>query len=281
MTSFDPVKHKDIERQVYSMTASKYDEYGSSAFESYAQPLLDAAGLRPGQHVLDVACGPGIPSLMAAPLVAPGGVVTGIDLAPGMVDIAKKKAEEKGLNNVVFQEGDAEALPFPDDSFDVVLCNHGLVHTTDRSKALNEMRRVLKKASGSLALSVWSTPDRAIVIGIVAKTIRELWPAAVVPGAPMWFDFGTEGILEKALSDTGFNDIQTLRHNVALEVENPEEYWDMVLGISGRLQMLLKSIPEEVGSSIRTTVIRAAEHFRSDGGRITIPCQEVVGLAKI
>lgn len=279
MTSFDPVKYKDIERQVYSMTASKYDEYGRKAFESYAKPLLDAAGLRSGQHVLDVACGPGIPSLMAASLVAPGGLVTGIDLAPGMVDIAKKRAEEKGLINVAFQEGDAEVLPFPDDSFDVVLCNHGLVHTTDRMKALHEMRRVLKKTSGTVALSVWSTPDCAIVIGIVAKTIRELWPAAVVPGAPMWFDFGLEGILEKALSDTGFHDIQTMRYDVALEVGNSEEYWDMVAGISGRLQMLLKNIPEEVASNIRLTVIRAAEHFRSDDGRITIPCQEVVGLA--
>lgn len=279
MTSFDPVKYKDIERQVYSMTASKYDEYGCKAFESYAQPLLDAADLQPGQRVLDVACGPGIPSLMAAPLVATGGIVTGIDLAPGMVDIAKKKAKERGLNNVTFQEGDAEELPFPDDSFDVVLCNHGLVHTTDRLKALHEMRRVLKKTSGTLALSVWSTPDRAIVIGIVAKTIRELWPAAVVPGAPMWFDFGVQGVLEKALSDAGFHDIRTMRHNVALEVGNTEEYWDMVVGISGRLQILLKNIPEEVASNIRLTVIRTAECFRSDGGRIVIPCQEVVGLA--
>lgn len=279
MTSFDPVKYKDIEQQVYSTTASTYDEYGSKVFESYAQPLLDAAGLQSGQHVLDVACGPGIPSLMATPLVAPGGTVTGIDLAPGMVDIAKKKAEARGLNNVTFQEGDAEALPFSDDSFDVVLCNHGLVHMTDRTRALCEMRRVLKKTSGTLALSVWSTPDRAIVIGIVAKTIRELWPAAVVPGAPMWFDFGAEGVLEKALSDSGFKDIRTMRHNVALEVGNAEEYWDMVVGISGRLQMLLKNIPEEVASNIRLTVIRAAERFRSEGGRIVIPCQEVVGLA--
>lgn len=279
MTSFDPVNYKDIERQVYSMTASKYDEYGCKAFEDFAQPLLDTAGLKPGQYILDVACGPGIPSLMAAPLVAPGGFVTGIDLAPGMVDIAKKKAEGKGLNNVAFQEGDAEALLFPDDSFDVVLCNHGLVHTTDRMKALNEMRRVLKKRFGTLALSAWSTPDRAVVIGIVAKTIRELWPADVVPGAPMWFDLGMEGILEKALSDAGFHDIRTMRYNVALDVGNSEEYWDMVIGISGRLQMLLKNVPEEIASNIRLTVIRAAEQFRSEDSRITIPCQEVVGLA--
>jgi len=255
MTPFDPVEYKTIERQVYSMTALSYEKHGSKTFEMCARPLLDRAGLKPGQHILDVACGPGIPSLMAAHLVAPGGTVKGVDLAPGMVELARRKAAEQGLANAAFQEGDAEALPFPDDAFDVVLCNHGLVHTTDRMKALYEMRRVLRKTGGILALSVWSSPDRALTIGIAAKTIRELWPAALVPGAPMWFDFGPEGILEKTLSDVGFKDIQVTRCSVPLEVESSEEYWEGVVGISGRLQMLLKSIPEEVASNIRLNVI--------------------------
>lgn len=168
MTPFDPVKYKIIERQVYSMTATSYEKYGSKTFEAYAAPLLESAGLKQGQHVLDIACGPGIPSLAAAGLVGPNGSVTGVDLAPGMVELARKKAEEQGLKNVIFQEADGEALPFPDESFDVVLCNHGLVHMTDRTKALHEMQRVLKKKDGVLALSVWSTPDRALPIGIVA-----------------------------------------------------------------------------------------------------------------
>ncbi|OGP73804.1 MAG: hypothetical protein A2V86_09590 [Deltaproteobacteria bacterium RBG_16_49_23] len=279
MTAFDPIQYKKIEREVYSFTAASYEKYGSKSFEAYAQPLLEGARLKPGQHVLDVACGTGIPSLMASPLVEPGGAVTGIDLAPGMIELAKKKAEERGLKNVTFREADAESLSFPDESFDVVLCNHGLVHMTDRGKALHEMLRVLKKSHGVLALSVWSTPDRALTIGIVAKTIRELWPAAAIPGAPMWFDFGTEGVLEKALTDTGFHDVRTTRHTVPFEVGSGEEYWEGVLGISGRLQMLLKSIPPKVASDIRMSVIRAAENFRS-GGQVRIPCEEVIAVAR-
>ncbi len=280
MTTFDPAQYKIIESRVYSMTASDYERFGSGVFEMCATPLLEGAQLAPGRHVLDVACGPGIPALMAARLVAPGGTVTGVDLAPGMVELARKKAGERGLTNVVFQEGDAEALPFADDSFDVVLCNHGLVHTTDRTKALLEMQRVLRKDGGWLALSVWSTPDRALTIGIVAKTVRDLWPAAAVPGAPMWFDFGAEGVLEKALSDAGFRDITTRRTTVALEVKSAEEYWERVVGISGRLQMLLTGIPEEVASKIRVTVMKTAEHFRSGEDRIVIPCEEVIGTAR-
>lgn len=82
-----------------------------------------------------------IPSLLAAPLVMPGGTITGIDLAPGMVELAGEKARSRGIRNVSFGEGDAEELPFPDRSFDVVLCNHGLVHTTDHKKALQKMHR--------------------------------------------------------------------------------------------------------------------------------------------
>jgi len=279
MTTFDPVQYKKVEREVYSITASSYEKYGSKSFEAYAQPLLEGAGLKPGQHVLDVACGTGIPSLMAAPFVAPGGTVTGIDLAPGMVELAREKAEERGLKNVTFREADGESLPFPDESFDVVLCNHGLVHMTDRGKALHEMWRVLKKGTGVIALSVWSTPDRALTIGIVAKTIREIWPAATTPGAPMWFDFGTEGSLEKVLADTDFRDLRTTRHTVAFAVGSGEEYWEGVLGISGRLQMLLKSIPPEAASAIRMSVISAAEGFRS-GEQIRIPCEEVVAVAR-
>jgi ubiquinone/menaquinone biosynthesis C-methylase UbiE len=280
MTPFDPIQYKIIERQVYSMTAANYEKYGSKTFETYAAPLLKSAGLKQGQHVLDIACGPGIPSLMASHLVGTGGTVTGVDLAPGMVELAKKKAEERGLKNITFQEADGEALPFPDESFDVVLCNHGLVHMTDRTRALNEMKRVLKKTDGVLALSVWSTPDRALTIGIVAGTIRELWPVAVVPGAPMWFDFGPEGVLEKTLLDIGLKDIRTSRFSTALEVGSPEEYWEGVVGISGRLQMLLKNIPEDVASQIRLNIIKAAERFRGGDHKIRIPCEEVIAVAR-
>jgi ubiquinone/menaquinone biosynthesis C-methylase UbiE len=95
---------------------------------------------------------------MVAPLVGRGGAVVGIDLAPGMVELAKIKAEEVGLANMTFRGADAEDLPFPDDSFDVVLSNHGLVHTTDRLKALREMWQVLKRG-GIVAISTWSTPE--------------------------------------------------------------------------------------------------------------------------
>ncbi len=278
MSGFDAENYKKIEREVYGATAGSYEKYGSRNFEAYAGPLLKAAGLTAGEEVLDVACGPGIPSLMAAPLVMPGGTITGLDLAPGMVELAREKARSRGIQNASFREGDAESLPFPAGSFDAVLCNHGLVHTTDREKALREMNRVLK-GGGRLALSVWSTPDRACVIGMVAGAIRTIWPAAIVPGAPMWFDLGAEGSLEHILGVTGFSDIKTARFTIDMDVVSAREYWEAVVGISGRLQMLLKNIPEDAAKRIESAVMSAAEKFRS-GDIIKIPCEEIIATAR-
>jgi ubiquinone/menaquinone biosynthesis C-methylase UbiE len=249
--AFDPQQYKHVEREVYSTTAATYDKYGGETFRLYARRLLDGVRLKPGQHVLDVACGPGTASLLAAPLVVPDGSVVGIDLAPGMVELARKKAEEARLSNVTFREADAENVPFPDDSFDAVLCNHGLVPTTDRVKALGEMRRVLKRG-GCIAISAWSTPERSLTISIVAKTIRDHFPTAIVPGAPMWFDFGPEGALEKALSDAGFDGIRAARHTIVQNMRDGEQYWESILGISGRLQMLLQNIPPDITSAIKS-----------------------------
>ncbi|MGO9119545.1 MAG: class I SAM-dependent methyltransferase [Desulfomonilaceae bacterium] len=274
MSIFDPVKYKEIERSAYSTVADTYLKYGGAIFEALASPLLEAAKLQPGQHVLDVACGVGIPSLTAARLLTSAGSVIGIDLAPGMLELARSRAEDMGLNNISFQEADAEHLPFPDDSFDVVLCHLGLIHFTDRMRALQEMKRVLK-FEGRLVLSVWSTPDRTAVIGIVAATIREVFPAAIVPGAPMWFDFGVKGSIESLLDQIGFREIETNKFDYPLVVKNTEEYWQTNLGVSGRLQMLLQNVPSEIATKIEMQAKDRSNRWR-DGSVLRIPCEEIV-----
>jgi ubiquinone/menaquinone biosynthesis C-methylase UbiE len=279
MTGFDPVQYKKIEKETYSMTAEANDKYGSENFENYAKPLLQKVGIKPNQQVLDIACGTGIPSLMVAPMILPNGTVIGIDLAPGMLGIAKKKAKQKGINNVEFQEADGESLPFPNESFDVALCNHGLVHMTDKSKVLGEIKRILKKGNGSLALSVWSTPDKTVPLGIIAKILFQFWPSAIVPGAPSWFEYGPDGVLKKLLSDNGFRDIQISRHNLPMEVKNGEEYLEGVIGVSGKLQMLLKNIPVNIAENIKMSIVKEAENFRL-GKLISMPCEEIIAIAK-
>ncbi|MEU1278096.1 methyltransferase domain-containing protein [Streptomyces sp. NPDC005805] len=100
--------------------------------------------LRPGLAVLDVGCGPGTITADLAALVAPGGSVTGVDAAEGVLRTARATAEERGLDGVRFDVADVHALPFPDDSFDVVHAHQVLQHVGDPVRALRELRRVCR-----------------------------------------------------------------------------------------------------------------------------------------
>jgi arsenite methyltransferase len=110
------------------------------------------AGLRPGEVVLDVGCGAGIDALIAATRVGGRGRVIGLDMSPAMLDRARRHSAAMKLDNAEWREGLMEALPLPDASVDVVLCNGVLNLSTRKSRALAEMRRVLRPR-GRLALA--------------------------------------------------------------------------------------------------------------------------------
>ena len=138
-------------------------EYGGSAPENYeryfvphiaaplAEDLLEIAALRPGERVLDVACGTGIVARMARQRVGSGGAVAGLDANPGMVAVARSAASP-GLA-IDWYEASAEAIPLADGAFDVALCQLGLQFITNKLGALREIRRVLAP-DGRLVLNV-------------------------------------------------------------------------------------------------------------------------------
>lgn len=126
----------------------------SLQFRMFGEDLVARAAPRPGERVLDLACGTGIVARLIAPRVAPGGGVTGYDVSPAMLDVARERAAAEGIE-VAWDQGDAAALPYADGSFDLVLCQQGLQYFPDKPTALRELRRVL--APGGRALvSVWS-----------------------------------------------------------------------------------------------------------------------------
>ena len=129
-----------------NFTGTAAENYQRSFVPAIATPvsadLLRTADLQPAERVLDVACGTGLIARLAAERVGPAGSVTGIDLAPDMIDVAKGIPSPAGPH-IDWHVGDAAALPFPDDSYDAVLCQLGLMFIEDRLAALAEMRRVL------------------------------------------------------------------------------------------------------------------------------------------
>jgi ubiquinone/menaquinone biosynthesis C-methylase UbiE len=118
-------------------------------FADWTPHLLDAAGIAPGQRILDVACGTGIVAREAADRIGEDGAVVGVDLNEAMLAVARRLRPE-----LEWRHGDVAELPFPDSSFDVVLCQAGLMFFPDAGQALREMARVVR-ADGVVGFQVW------------------------------------------------------------------------------------------------------------------------------
>ena len=148
MQSSDELKAR--QRAVW--TAGDYPDIAAT-IEDVSDVVADQADVRAGEAVLDVATGHGNAALAAA---RRGGRVTGIDITPGLLDIARRRAREEGLE-IVFEEADAEALPFPDDSFDKVLSVFGAMFAPDQERAAGELLRV-GRPGATIVVTAW-TPD--------------------------------------------------------------------------------------------------------------------------
>jgi SAM-dependent methyltransferase len=137
-------------------------------FGAWAPRVADAAGVRWGQRALDVACGTGVLAREVASRIGPDGRVMGVDLNPGMLEVANRLAPE-----IEWRQAAAESLPFPDESFDVVVSQFGLMFFADQRQAVREMLRVAVP-QGRLAVAVWDTlennPAYAAEAGLLERT---------------------------------------------------------------------------------------------------------------
>lgn len=179
-----------------------------AVFGEWAPIVVELAHPRPGERVVDVACGTGIVARITAARVGPTGVVVGVDLNPGMLNVARSVmlADSRSAAPIKWQEASADKLPFPDESFDIVYCQLGLQFFADRPAALREMRRVLGP-EGRLALMVWrgigESPGFAAVAASLEKHVGQA--AAGIMRAP----FGLSNAEELAglVRAAGFRDV--------------------------------------------------------------------------
>ena len=126
----------------YDLVAAAFDRYAERTVFPITECLMEMTGVRVGDSVLDVACGSGIVSRRAAAIVGPGGRVTGIDLSPGQIGVARERSRAQGYHWNEFLVMDALRLEFADAGFDVVVAQ--FPHLPDRARCIAEMFRVLK-----------------------------------------------------------------------------------------------------------------------------------------
>jgi ubiquinone/menaquinone biosynthesis C-methylase UbiE len=192
----------------YTLSGSAAEMYEHNMvpaiFKPFADDLLEFADLTQGETVLDVACGTGIVSRLAWPKVAPKGRVVGLDVNPKMLEVARRAEHKESA--IEWTEGSATAIPLPDDSFDVVLCQHGLQYFPDRPSALREMHRMLGDR-GRLILNVWRpvkyNPGHAIFADVLQQRVND--EAAATRRAP--FKLSDRDELRELVINAGFRDV--------------------------------------------------------------------------
>jgi ubiquinone/menaquinone biosynthesis C-methylase UbiE len=189
--------------QVETAAAERYEQFLVPALmAAWAPRLVAAAGVGPGDRVLDVACGTGIVARTAAGRVGTTGRVTGFDLNPGMLAVAQRL-----LPDFEWRQGDATSLPFPDASFDRVLCQFALMFFPDRLAALREMRRVLAP-EGTVGLATWDAIEVSPPYVRQAEIVGRLAGAEAVAIVRSPFVLADPGELRDLCEAAGFEAVE-------------------------------------------------------------------------
>jgi SAM-dependent methyltransferase len=184
--------------QVTGSAAEVYEEFFVPAlFQEWTDRVADAAGVRPGHRVLDVACGTGALTRVVAARVGPGGAAIGLDINDGMLAVARRRAP-----HVDWRAGRAEALPFEKESFDAVVSQFGLMFFEDRRAALAEMTRVLRPG-GRLAVAVWDALERTPGYAAVTRLLQRLFGDRAADALRAPFGLGDPSPLRSLFASAG------------------------------------------------------------------------------
>jgi ubiquinone/menaquinone biosynthesis C-methylase UbiE len=250
------------------------DAYGSKPPENYerffvpaigeplARDLVRLAALRPGERVLDVACGTGIVARLAAQQVGPNGTVAGLDVNPGMLAVARSVTPAD--MSIEWYKAGAEEMPLPDETFDVVLCQMGLQFMPDKLAALREMRRVLVPG-GRLILNVPGPTAKTFAV-LVKAMERHIGPQAAGFVAHV-FSLHDTTVIQKLLNDADFRDIAVQADHKTLTLPPPNEFlWQYVH--STPLAEMVAKADEADRAALERDVVTKWQHFEEDGSLI-------------
>lgn len=247
----------------YNAAADRYDDRANSFWERFGRATIDRLGLSPGSRVLDVCCGSGASALRAAEMVGPEGSVLGVDVAEKMLELARAKAVQRGLENTEFRLGDILDLRLPGAHFDAVVCVFGIFFVPDMRAAVQALwERV--RPGGKLAVTTWGPRFFEPATTAFWNAVREVRPD-LHKGFNPWDRISDPAAVRALLNEGGVKAVEVIAEAGVHTIASPEAWWLAVLGSGyrGTLEQMDADAREHVRAAnlnyIRTSGIRSVE----------------------
>jgi SAM-dependent methyltransferase len=236
--------------------------WGSGPFERVEPNLgemhaavIDRADPRPGERLLDIGCGTGGAAFLAA---GRGADVTGLDLSPVLIETARARAAERGLE-LSCDVGDAEKLPYEDASFDVVTSTVGIMFAQGQEAAASELARVTRPG-GRTVIASWTWEGTG---GGLFRVMAPFQPPPP-PGLPSPFDWGREDVVERLLGDAF--DLEFEQRESTIAEPTSEAVWEIFSTSFGPLKTLLGTLEPERQEELHDAFVAFFEEYRTEDG---------------
>jgi ubiquinone/menaquinone biosynthesis C-methylase UbiE len=261
MATLDDAKAKAA--ATYNAAADRYDDPANIFWERFGRSTIERLRPAPGWRVLDVCCGSGASALPAAVLVGPTGSVLGIDLAENLLELARTKATERGLENTEFRLGDMLDLRLPAAHFDAVVCVFGIFFVPDMPAAVRALWHVLRHG-GKLAVTTWGPRFFEPATTAFWNAVRDIRPE-LHKGFNPWDRICDPEAVRALLEEGGAESVEVTAEAGMHSIPSPEAWWSAVLGSGyrGTLEQMDPDARDRVRAAnlsyVRSSGIRSVE----------------------
>ena len=265
----EPALQRRVQRYGWDKAAEYYENSWQDQLKPAQEKLLQLAQVKPGEKIIDIACGTGLVSFPLADKTGEDGFVTATDISERMVEMARSAAKEKNYTHIEFERMDAEELKLQDGIYDVAVCALGLMYFPDPIKALKEMWRVLKPGGRAVA-AVWGQRDHcgwAEIFEIVDRRVSS-------EVCPMFFNLGNNTMLERSFTAAGFTHLISERISTELLYANAAEACGAAFA-GGPVALAYFKFADAVKEEVQQEYLSSIQAFH-ENNRYAVPGEFVI-----